>query len=698
MPELVGVEQGAASQPAPVMPLAPERWDNVGWCAQDGIVVIAGSDAGAVPLAVSLFLQRRVGVRWWIPGELGEDIPAADIEDITRDARKTFFSPSWYSRNMSGLRGEAGREWLLHNMLRGHVSMNHSLDKLLDRSVALEHPDWFPPFSGKAFDPTKWKWRIPHPVYSNPELVHFVAQRACEYFDANHGLPTFSISPSDSSLFGDLEIYGPLYREGAVFRGKADLSDIVFSFDNSVARELARSHPERYLGALAYSFYENVPSFPVEGNIIPIITADRSQWYDEQFRAEDLALVRSWAAAGPRLIGTWDYYYGSPYLVPRPMLRSVSESIPELHGAGVRVFYCELYPIWGFDAPKAWLACQLLWDVTQEPQALLDEFFKGFFGPAAAQMRRFYEECDRIWLSQPGRATWIRYYADMDQAMLYSDEDIASLGAILDTAASEAVGGKFARRVALVQEAFTYTRRIREAWKAWKRVAEWTPERPAQELYDAIAPYAASRADMATINSQCVGAGLNQLYRAMEYLETDEPLAGRLALLSSTSDVSGAYELLEDSGLALPAVGGSSLFSDPFAGGKGRWFVSHWPEPLLEYDFSDTGNGTSLEIRRANSFSAQRTIRIRGGRTYYLALRANGTVSGSSTVRLQMEFVDKDGNSLSSHSDRLPPGTLDEVLLAVAGTAPQDAVAAKVTIIARGQADGDRVGLCRWQH
>ncbi|HGP4983533.1 TPA: hypothetical protein ACLNKM_003662, partial [Vibrio cholerae O1] len=195
--------------PSPVrnyLPLEAERWDNVGWDARNGRIVITGSDAGAAPLAVSLFLQRELGVRWWIPGELGEDIPRRKAPDAAA-IRSTRLRPSYYSREMHGLRGEEGRQWAIHNLLRGHVSMNHALPTLLDRAVAERHPDWFPAFSGKPFDPAQWKGKIPHPVFTNPGVAHKVAEDAIHYFDTHPGTPSFAISPADHSLFGDLATY-----------------------------------------------------------------------------------------------------------------------------------------------------------------------------------------------------------------------------------------------------------------------------------------------------------------------------------------------------------------------------------------------------------------------------------------------------------------------------------------------------------
>ncbi len=706
LPELVAKPALAANSrhlpvfdprpPRPYLPLEPERWDNVGWCADEGRFVIAGSDAGATPLAVSLFMQRELGVRWWIPGELGEDIPSREIPEAS-DIGRTIMRPSFYSREMYGLRGSDGRAWGVHNLLRGHISMNHALPYLLGKDVAKQHPDWFPAFSGRPFDPATWKGQLPHPVFTNPEAAHKVAGDAIAYFDKNPGKPTFSISPADNGLFGDLDTYEGLVDNKNLFRRKLDYSNAVFTFYNAVAKECGVVHPERYLGALAYSFYENVPDFPVEPNILPFITADRSQWYDADFRVQDLALVRKWAARGPQIIGTWDYYYGHPFMVPRPMLGVVKESLPALHEAGVRAFFCELMPRWGFDAPKAWIAARLLWDAGADPVALEKEFFEGYFGPAAEPMLRFYEDCGAIWNAQPGPAQWIKYYGDADQALLCTAADLRRLRSHVDAALSLELDRRQRERVLLVADALALTERFCAAYPAWERVARWTPERPVRELIEAIPSYLKARADLQEINTSRVGNGLNDLPRELGYLTDDDPLTGRLALLQTLPGIDARPMMgtpLPPDYAELLSRRSVRLAAKPFAKGLDGWTVSGWPEPVERYRV-DASSG-QLTIAGANSISFHRYFRARAGSVFAATFRASGLVSGASNVRLQMEFFDAAGRQLSVCTDRLPTGALDNALLAVAARAPEGAASVRVLLLIRGQQEGEAVTLGAW--
>ena len=60
-----------------------------------------------------------------------------------------------------------------------------------------------------------------------------------------------------------------------------------------------------------------------------------------------------------------------------------------------RGWYAEIYSNWGLDGCKAWLASQLLWDVRQDPRALVDQYYSDFFDAASEPMKRYWERCER---------------------------------------------------------------------------------------------------------------------------------------------------------------------------------------------------------------------------------------------------------------------------------------------------------------
>ncbi len=226
---------------------------------------------------------------------------------------------------------------------------------------------------------------------------------------------------------------------------------------NKAVLELVNTHPDKYLGCLAYFWWENTPSFPVESKVLPYLTADRSQWYDSAFKKEDKELIQRWVNTGPEIIGIYDYYYGFRYALPRVYFSLEAESLKYAYNVGVRAFYAETNPLWGFDGPKLWLAAQLLWDTNQSPEKLLDEFYQNYFQEVARPMRRFFEICERQWLKQPIPARWIKYFRDENQVILFPPEVCIKLRSILNDALLQASDPIVINRVELVSESFRLT-------------------------------------------------------------------------------------------------------------------------------------------------------------------------------------------------------------------------------------------------
>jgi hypothetical protein len=70
----------------------------------------------------------------------------------------------------------------------------------------------------------------------------------------------------------------------------------------------------------------------------------------------------------------------------------------------------ECGPHAGFDAFKVWMLAQLLWEPERPLAELQDDFFSGWYGPAAPAMRRFFARCEAQWMAQQGPPWWIKFY------------------------------------------------------------------------------------------------------------------------------------------------------------------------------------------------------------------------------------------------------------------------------------------------
>lgn len=424
-----------------------------------GIFFIVGETPLATRLAVGRFISERLGVVFVMPGEFGADWSPRRTVELPESRRE--FIPSFAWRKFSGLDKPAERRWALDNGMGELPAMNHALWDVFDKKAFAENPAMFPVIGGKLTGPSGLGGYEPQPNLANPDSAKHAAKRAFEFFQKNPGAPAFSLSINDNMTWDDSPESKAALGAGKYFRNRPDYSDYVFGFMNRTARALRetekretrserREKPEpalesrvsnlgssgvsRLLTAYAYYHCENAPSFPVEPGVFPILTADRSEWRDPAFAAEDRDLITRWAKSGAGRFGIYDYYYGRSMAAPRVFLKAEGDSLRFAAKAGASLFFAELEPDWGFDGPKAWLAARLAADASSDPGALLDSYYEAAYGPAAPAMRRFFEIAESRWTHRDQPPRWIRFFRQESVAELFPADTVVAMRAALEEA------------------------------------------------------------------------------------------------------------------------------------------------------------------------------------------------------------------------------------------------------------------------
>ncbi len=417
-----------------------------------GRLTIMSKTSETLESAVSWFLEKELGAHWFMPGPLGEHVPRR--ESLILGDKTESIIPSFISRDLGGFVSPVENEWSTRNRLQVLFEHRHSMSAVFQPEDLRQHPELAPVLGGRSFFPGEEKQHNWQPNFTAPFAAGHAAAVLNRWLDESPTRLSVPLAINDSYRFDQSTATRELLDPPRYFRGRPDYSDLLFGFINRVAAEVARTHPDRYLTTYAYYWTEDTPRFRVEPNVVPYLTADRSQWFDPANAAEDRQLIARWLAAGPREVGIYDYYYGAPFLVPRPTLYTVAQSIPYAHQAGVRAFFAETHPNWGLDGPKLWLAAQLLWDARQDPFRLLDTYYREFWQEAAGPMREYFETCDAQWLAQPRPAYWLKYYKDEHQYLLYPATARLALRQRLTAAAALAKSREVRERVEFVRAAF----------------------------------------------------------------------------------------------------------------------------------------------------------------------------------------------------------------------------------------------------
>ena len=671
----------------------------------DRHLILAGRTPHATEFAVYRFLQKHGGVRWYFPTELGEVIPKRATFSIGELTERE--EPSFHSRLWSSAAPFDGGAWERHNLCRGRYSFHHNLLHVFPPSKLFDaHPEWYPEIDGKRRRPRDDNDHHWQPCCANAEAARYAAEVAKKYFDANPQASSFSLGMNDTSTSGfcecaecrKLDPTDPAQQKTP--RGLPNYSNRFFTFVNRVAESLASSHPDKYLGCLAYHVTEPPPTFEVHPRVIPYLTAGRANWTDPAIREGDQKLIRQWCAKVP-VVGIYDYYYGAGFISPRIFTGLSEESLKFAHQQGVRAFYAEIYSTWSLDGPKAYVASQLLWNVNQKAGVLVDEFCRDLFGQAAEPMRRYFRFLEERWLARPSGSTvmWAGFF-DIGQLDLWPPEVCREARAILEEARQAAAKDELIvrERVKLYSDGFRQT----ELWSA--------VHHGEKSLADvaAIERYVAAKTELARLQEEVVqphplhratirfedrarnlpGAALGKAILCMADRPKAEDVLRRLTDPAQPAEVAlpakaalllrrhpeRTRERLANPGFE-PEPGKAAVGKLP--PGWGTWFRPRTPGEA-EWTTAGVRSGThGLSIRGAVASCALQTIPVEPGQKFVASVYVRGVLGSEGEVSLAVQWQEKSGKWLTAaarQSDRLATGgTREWTRLCVLAEVPKEA-------------------------
>ncbi len=396
----------------------------------DGLPVSNAAGSRSLPLpglyddhgtldAVYDFLERHCDVRWYAPGEVGLVHPRrATLAVRGPDVRR---SPAMIHRSITPVPlyipgpphkvpHREAEVWKLRLRLGGQAFwVCHSFEGYYDRFLK-EHPDWFAQgYSG----------RPPQMCYTNEGFIQQVIQDARDYFDGKGAPPgatatgdVYGLVPQDNVSWCrcarcQAEL-NPAEANNLQFNnGKA--SDYVFRFVNRVAREVRKTHPDKWIGALAYSDYAYYPTKEkVEPNVVMQLCLHTRNWWCPSMEANDRKVLAEWRRQDPeRPLYVWLYYnfpalnaqYDGFGYFPGFFAHSVVTQMRLYQKARVQGIFMEHSSEFGqstlMDQLEFYVTLKLADDPSLDGQKLIDEFFTRYYGAAAGPMRKLYTRIEQ---------------------------------------------------------------------------------------------------------------------------------------------------------------------------------------------------------------------------------------------------------------------------------------------------------------
>ena len=302
---------------------------------------------------------------------------------------------------------------------------------------------------------------------TNPEVLRrateFVLSRIEKYPDRRF----FGVSQNDGSE-GACECAACK----AVDDEEGSHAGTVIRFVNAIAEEVEKKHPDKIIETLAYTYTRRPPkkARPRKNVMVCFCTIEcdfskpipESRYEPNRLLCED---IRAWGAMTDKLY-VWDYTtnFGN-YLHQFPNVNALQGNIRFfLQNGCVSLF--EQGPYQGtyadFSSLKLWLLSKWMWNPDLDRETLLKEFFEGFYGPAAAEMRAYLDLCH----AQPRDETKNPLTLSLHPTdPVFTEEFYDRAEALVEKALSKTDPKSiYARNVAIAYASVAYSRMIR-TWR-----------------------------------------------------------------------------------------------------------------------------------------------------------------------------------------------------------------------------------------
>lgn len=390
--------------------------------------------------AVYHFLEELLGFRWYLPTEVGIVYDKKEkislMECIIRRRpfmmmRRCYEGPA-FAEDFAGtivpgekrkpLNSRDAHLWYLRRRHGGRPLMSsHSFYAWKD-IYKDSHPEFF----------AKGQTIGTHFCYTNPALLAEVVKQGRRYLDNEPEAwryfypvkPTFHsatmqilpIVPNDNPYWCKCEACQALLDKSQG-RGKGlyssdSASEYFFTFANAVAKEIKKTHPTALVGVLAYQNYAYPPSFKLEDNLLVTMCLRVRDVFNPTTVENDKRILNDWIATNPGNIKSVWLYYGYPAFhaqlgkyepFPGYFADFIGEQFKAYVKCNVRGFFYETSSHgertknFFLDQLENYMTYKLADMPEKDSSAMIDEFFRRYYGPAEKPMKDFYRKIEEIY-------------------------------------------------------------------------------------------------------------------------------------------------------------------------------------------------------------------------------------------------------------------------------------------------------------
>ena len=423
------------------------------------------------------FLERFAGVRFYMPGEIGTVVPEKDIVlpaeiEINNSPKFTYRHPwlcnfdaapedaLWYKR--AGFGGKAPVQII-------------DYFQYFTGKLKKTHPEYFAVVDGERDFGSKCAIRGGgHLCFNAPGCKEAVADIIKAYFREHPEQRYFPLTPGDG-LVRCCECAACLAEQDPDKPKYAKFSNHVWKFVNEVAKLVEKEFPDRYVGCLAYDTYLAPPDriAKLNPNVAVMFCRNRSNMASTVYAEAMHQRIEEWQTKTDNSLFGWDYYLHCwiPWReLPVFFPRIIQSDLQYMRRHGFAGEFIEAES-WRSSLPKKmnypatqhlnlYLTGKLYWEPDADVGAMLDEYYRLFYGPAEKPMREFFNLAILCWedgMKDNTSTTGISEIASPSE--IFSVDALDRMLALLEESGQLAVQSPYRERVRLMADEFANGRR-----------------------------------------------------------------------------------------------------------------------------------------------------------------------------------------------------------------------------------------------
>jgi Domain of unknown function (DUF4838) len=467
-----------------------DRWDSAHMNAEGRLSKKTGvQQEYGTANAVFSFLRDQLGVRWLWPGE----------EDVIKQERITI-SPT-EQRYHPQIRARAG---LFTKLELGDHKEGPDLEWARFQRVQLDSMelegghgfgDWWnkysktnPDFFALQPDGT----RSPNAKVSNTKMCESNSkvwdQWLAEVDEQLRENPTkrlFNVSENDGYGFGHCvckECQAKDHPDSETFpfrwknhgEDRPALTDRQVIFANTLARMLKQRYPDKelYVQLLAYGYSRPAPIAAVPDDNVIIASVSNFPLRGPAEREKAMKMHADWSKKAAHMM--WRPNLGSPagltWGMPDVAMTQAGEDFrfaADTHCIGI--FFDMFWYHWANQGPHYYALAHLSWNPRIDLQALMNDYYQRTFGPAAADLKAYWELLERTRMefvtAKPSR---LRAF---DLPEKYTPALLTEAQSYLDAAAAKLANSdeKYRRRLHFTRCGFEFTKLVVDTRSAMQK-------------------------------------------------------------------------------------------------------------------------------------------------------------------------------------------------------------------------------------